>query len=234
MKKRLLACLLIACACASAMLTEAYGEEWTGIIGVENAWMYADDALTQPIIAVPKQAQVTYEDAGEPVVSVQYADVSGYMPRTSIGIPAEEEWQGYDTGVVLCETLSLRAMPDSTSERIGVLTTGDRFVILTERDGFLLACTRAQDGELYKTGWVQAAYVAKNKGTLTTEAVVHARAFGAEDAPLVAEISAGTTLNCIDQVGEYYVVSLRGASAFIQKDEPVTLDGPARTAFGLE
>lgn len=233
MKKRFVGFLLLTLACTLFACATAWGEEQTGVVCVENAMLYADETLTQPIAAVPYQTQVNYENAAwEPVVTARYADRVGYMPRTSIGIPREGEWQGCDAGAVLCQSLSLRLLPDSASERIGEMVAGERFTILAERDGFYLACRLAESEDYYETGWIKQEYVAKNKGTLTTTAVVHARAYGDESAPLVAEISAGTQLNCIEHIGEYYVVSLRGASAFIRTDAAIVLDGEAMNALG--
>ena len=233
MKKRFVNFLLLSLACMLIACATACGEGQTGVVCVENAMLYADEALTQPIADVPYQAQVSYEDAAwEPVVTARYADADGYMPRTSIGIPREGEWQGYETGAVLCQSLSLRRLPDHASERIGGMGAGERFTILAERDGFYLACRLAESEDYYETGWIKKEYDAKNKGTLTTTAVVHARAYGDETAPLVGEISAGTRLNCIARVDEYYVVSLRGASAFIRTDAAIELDGEARNAMG--
>lgn len=206
-----------------------------GNICVEGAAIYVDEAMQVKLADVPHGAAVRYDaSAWDSVAAVEAAGQSGYMPRTHIAFPAEEEWQGYDTGAVLCQTLSFREMPDSASARLDVLETGEKFVILAEKNGFYLACRRDESGEKYETGWVNADYVAKNMGTLMTRATVHARAYGDESAPLVGEIKRGTRLNLIARVGEYYVVSLRGASGFIHESQSVELDAQARAALGLE
>ena len=237
MKRRWLSAILAAMLCVpTGGQAEQMQEESIGMVCVETATIYADSALTKPVADVAYGCDITYDSgAWDAVSAVQIGETTGYMPRTHIGIPAEGEWQGYDTGVVLCQTLSLRTLPTSASERLGVLETGDRFVILAEENGFYLAAQRIHDENLEnapydQTGWVNAAYTAKNMGTLTATGTVHARAYGDENAPLVAEIERGTLLNLIAHVGDYYVVSLRGASAFIHVDEKIALDDAAKTA----
>lgn len=219
---------------AAAAMAEA--DAWCeGTVCVEGAALYADEAMQVKLEDVPHGAAVSYNaSAWGSVAAVEAAGQNGYMPRTHIAFPAQGEWQGYDTGAVLCQTLSFREMPDSASARLDVLEAGERFVILAEKEGFYLACRRDESGEKYETGWVNADYVAKNMGTLMTRAMVHARAYGDESAPLVGEIERGTRLNLIARVGEYYVVSLRGASGFIHESQSVELDAQAQAALELE
>lgn len=222
-----LALILALILALAAVPTLAEYPAFEGIVCIDSAAIYADEALTHPLGTLPRRTIVTYDsgEIGQPVLAVQAGGLTGFMPQTSIGLLTTEEWQGYDFAVVLCETLSRRALPKRSGAKLGTLRTGDAFTILAEQGGFYLACRRSEDGTYDETGWVDAAYTVKNPATITTNGTVHALAYADPAAPRVAEISAGTELFCIAQTGAYYVVSLRGASAFIPCNAKITVYG---------
>lgn len=113
--------------------------------------------------------------------------------------------------LVLCESLTLRAQPDYAASAVATLAYGDPFVTCEQQDGWLHAV--ASDGSL--DGWVRSEYVLVSPSYLVLDASTPAYAYGDESAPRVALLDAGTQLPILLTQGEWTVVSLRGASAWI-------------------
>lgn len=113
--------------------------------------------------------------------------------------------------VVLCDSLSVRPQPDYGAQAAAVLRYGDPFVTDEGRDGWLHVY--ASDGNI--EGWVRGEYVLVCPAYLVLEAATPAYAYGDEAAPRVALLDAGTRLPILLTEGEWTVVSLRGASAWI-------------------
>ena len=139
-------------------------------------------------------------------------------------IPPEGPGQqiGY-TAVVLCESLALRAQPNSTSEAIQYLKYGDRPIVIgadteagaQEENGFLY-CT-VGDGIDSPCGWVNKDYVVVNPAWYVTEYKTIVYAWNDEGALKVAQLDEGTRLPILKEDGAWYLVSLRGAAGWIRK-----------------
>lgn len=121
----------------------------------------------------------------------------------------------YPLGFVLCESLSVRKSASVTANRLMTIAYGYTVFILEESDGWYLI--RYQDGGNTREGWVLSDYVLKDPQFYTTARETPAYAYGSVNAKKVGLIDAGINLPIIDEADGFYVVSLRGASAFIQK-----------------
>jgi Bacterial SH3 domain. len=128
-------------------------------------------------------------------------------PDNSIGSVSE----GRAIGFVLCESLTVRADKSGAAAAIASFKYAETFEIMQTSDGWYQANC---DGTV---GWVNAQYVLKNPAYYFAAAETAAYAYPAPDAKRVGLLSQGTTLPIILEMDGYYVVSLRGASAFIVK-----------------
>ncbi len=115
---------------------------------------------------------------------------------------------------VLCDSLTLRAKPDINSKSLRQLSYGQKLLV-SMREGEWYHVYLSEHVE----GWVKQEYVLVNPSLYVTEAETPAYAYGSRYAPRVALLSKGDTLPIIHSTASYYVVSLRGASAWIEKPE---------------
>jgi hypothetical protein len=118
-------------------------------------------------------------------------------------------------GVVLCQSLTVREAPSDEAPAIDKLESGFRFMTDEAIGCYLHVMYR--DGSM--EGWVRREYVAVDPAWYVTEESTCAYAWGGEGAPRVALLSAGEEMPLLWQNETHYVVSLRGASAWIEKEK---------------
>ena len=82
---------------------------------------------------------------------------------------SSEEYNGYDTGFVVCESLSLWEMPDVTSNINHTLTYGANCTVIEENGSWYNIVYRDEEGKRY-SGWVRKEYVLINSNYLTPKA----------------------------------------------------------------
>ena len=116
--------------------------------------------------------------------------------------------------VVLCESLTLRESPGTSSKAVGTLRYGDRVMVLTESDGFAQCCV-SDDVDASPAGWANADYLAVDPAWYRTEEATPVYAWNDASAPRVALLSKNTTLPVLKRDGSWLVVSLRGAAGWI-------------------
>ncbi len=119
----------------------------------------------------------------------------------------------YD-GYVLCDSLTLRSKPDINSKSLRSLNHGQKLLI-SMREGEWYHVYVSEHVE----GWVKSEYVLVNPPLYVTEAETPAYAYGSRYAPRVALLSKNETLPIIHTTEDYYIISLRGASAWVEKPE---------------
>ena len=139
-------------------------------------------------------------------------------------IPAAEPGQqiGYQA-VVLCETLTLRESSSSSSKALQTLNYGDLPIVVgadlpagpREENGFVY-CVLG-DSEDSPSGWLNADYLAINPAWYITEKATAVHAWNDSTAPKVALLDKGTRLPILQEEGDWYIVSLRGAVGWIHK-----------------
>ena len=136
-----------------------------------------------------------------------------YGPGQQIGYPA----------VVLCEKLTLREKPSSSSKAMQTLAYGDLPIVVVadqpagakKENGFVY-CTLG-DSENSPCGWINADYIFINPAWYVTEKNTAVYAWNDTAAPKVALLDKGTRLPVLKEEGDWYVISLRGAVGWIRK-----------------
>ena len=139
--------------------------------------------------------------------------IQPYGPGQQIGYPA----------VVLCETLTLREKPSSSSKAIQTLSYGDRPIVVgadlpagpKEENGFVY-CTLG-DSEDSPSGWIKSDFIIINPTWYRTEKETQVYAWNDTAALKVALLDKGTRLPILKEDDAWYVVSLRGAAGWIHK-----------------
>ena len=134
-------------------------------------------------------------------------------PGQQIGYPA----------VVLCESLTLREKPDSSSKAVQTLKYGDLPIVIgadrpagaKEENGFV--CCILGDSEDSPCGWIDSDYITVNPSWYVTEKKTAVYAWNDTAAPRVALLDKDTRLPILKEERDWYLVSLRGAVGWIHK-----------------
>ena len=129
---------------------------------------------------------------------------------------------GYQA-MVLCENLTLREEPSSSSKAMQTLKYGDLPIIINadqptgpmEENGFVY-CTLG-DSEDSPCGWINADYIVINPAWYVTEGKTAVYAWNESDAPKVALLDEKVRLPILKEESDWYLVSLRGAVGWIHK-----------------
>lgn len=139
-------------------------------------------------------------------------------------IPPEEAGQqiGWQA-VVLCEELTLREKPSSSSKAVRTLSYGDLPIAVgadgpdgaTVENGFVYCALG--DGEDSPCGWLSADYLFINPAWYVTEKNTAVYAWDDADAPKIALLDKGTRLPILKETDGWYLVSLRAAVGWIRK-----------------
>ena len=139
--------------------------------------------------------------------------VPPYGPGQQIGYPA----------VVLCEELSLREKPSSSSKAIQILNYGDLPIVVgadqptgAKKENGFVYCTLG-DSEDSPCGWINSDYIFINPAWYITEKNTKVYAWNDTNAPKVALLDKGTRLPVLKEEDDWYIVSLRGAVGWIHK-----------------
>ena len=147
-------------------------------------------------------------------IGTVYAEIiPPYEPGQQIGYPA----------VVLCEKLTLRESPSSSSKAVKTLHYGDLPIVVgadlpegAKKENGFVYCTLG-DSEDSPCGWINADYIAVNPAWYVTEKNTSVYAWNNTSAPKVALLDKGTQLAILKEEGNWYIVSLRGAVGWIRK-----------------
>lgn len=145
---------------------------------------------------------------------VGYAEIiPPYGPGQQIGYPA----------VVLCENLTLRENPNTSSRAVETLHYGDRPIVVgadlpagAKKENGFVYCTLG-DSEDSPSGWINADYIVINPAWYVAEMLTPVYAWNDTTAPKVALLDSGTRLAILKEDADWYIVSLRGAVGFIHK-----------------
>lgn len=117
----------------------------------------------------------------------------------------------FGVGYVLCESLSVRMEPNITSNVIASFAHGLTFNITAVDQSWYKV---NYDGTI---GWVNGQYVLVNPQYYTAQSEKAVYAYPGANALRIGLIDANTRLAIIADLQDYYCVSIRGASGFIQK-----------------
>ena len=121
---------------------------------------------------------------------------------------------------VLCDSLTLRERPSSSSKAIQTLHYRDLIIVTKQENGW--AYCFLGDSEDAASGWVNADYIVIDPAWYRTETKTPVYAWNDTSAPKVALLNANTVfldpntfLPILKQEGEWILVSLRGAAGWI-------------------
>lgn len=155
---------------------------------------------------------ITLTLAGIPSLAATPKQTSGLFE----GI--DEEFNGYDQGFVLCESLSMRESPYTASVLLDTLEYGTYCTILEEDGSWYDVVYRNEAGQLFG-GWVRKEYVLVNPECFTPDGETPVYAMPVEGSKRVGLIEGGTPYPIIGEVGGFLAISLRGASGFVAKPQ---------------
>ena len=143
--------------------------------------------------------------------------IGGSTCQASIIAPYGPGQIGY-TAVVLCESLSLRQAPGVDSEVVQTMHYGDRVMVMTQENGWA-QCAISDDVNGGPEGWMNTEYMAIDPSWYKTDSVTTVYAWNDTAALKVAELDKDTILPILKDDGDWLVVSLRGASGWIYKND---------------
>jgi uncharacterized protein YgiM (DUF1202 family) len=130
-------------------------------------------------------------------------------------IPPYGEGQIGLQGVVLCESLTVRKSPNTSSDAVKKLQSGDHVIVYEQSDGWAKIFL-SDDVDAEPAGWVNADYLAIDPAWYHTEGKTTVYAYDDTSAPKVALLDDDTVLPVLRQEGDWIIVSLRGAVGFIR------------------
>ena len=128
-------------------------------------------------------------------------------------IPAQGPGQIGFSSVVLCDSLSLHNDPSSESDAAQTLQYNDRIIVMNQENGW--AHVVLGDSEDSPSGYVDASYIAVDPAWYQTDEDTPVYAWNETTAPKVALLAKDTTLPILKDNGEWLIVSLRGATGWI-------------------
>ena len=139
-------------------------------------------------------------------------------------IPPYGEGQIGFQAVVLCEELTLRETPGTSSKALRILHYGDRINVIEnenirQQSNGWAYCVLG-DSEDADTGWVNPDYIIVDPAWYRTDRKTPVYAWNDTVAPKVALLDKGETLPILKEEGEWLIVSLRGAVGWIYNGAP--------------
>ena len=117
--------------------------------------------------------------------------------------------------VVLCEDLTLRQKPDTSSRVVQTLKYGALPIVMEQKDGWAY-CVDG-DSEDALSGWINADYLAIDPAWYRTDTKTPVYAWADTTAPKLALLNKGVTQPILKEEGDWLLISLRGAVGWVQK-----------------
>ena len=148
------------------------------------------------------------------LVAMIFALAGMFTVQAEVTAPLGQGQIGYQA-YVLCESLTLRKEPSSSSKAVKSLPYGTK-VIVTRQSGNWAECVLSDDVNASVAGWVNAEYLTINPAMFRADAKTTAYAWNSTSAPKVALLDKNTVLPVLKVEGNWIIVSLRGAVGFIR------------------
>ena len=123
---------------------------------------------------------------------------------------------GYDA-VVLCENLTVRQEPSASSKAVQTLHSGKVFMVTQQTDGWA-ECILSDSLDAAPVGWVSTEYILIDPAWYRTDEKTPVYAWNDTGAPKVALLDKDTSLPILKDEGDWLIVSLRGATGWIQRN----------------
>ncbi len=123
--------------------------------------------------------------------------------------------RGSGVAIVVTKSVTIRTEPSFNGRKVESASNGDVLQVLGEDGNWVAVAYTKSNGNVYE-GWVVRDYVVVEPMTITL-AVSNVPAYcaPAKGAKMVGSLPKGTTLTVLGTWDDYYIVSLREASAFI-------------------
>ena len=118
-------------------------------------------------------------------------------------------------GFVLCQTLSVRQEPDLSASIILTLQYSDICQIIEESASWYRVGYTVNSQSI--TGWVKKDYVLTDFRYFVTDQETPVYAYPDTSAKRIALLEEGESVTIITEWGDFFVISLRGASGFIAR-----------------
>jgi len=117
-------------------------------------------------------------------------------------------------GIVLCETLTLRQTPSTSSKKLSTLQTQQQVLILEEQDEWYFV--QFMEPNSRTKGYVLKDFITQDfSSRIVMDEPIYAYAAPSSGSKKVALIDVGTQVYIIDTYEDFWIISLRGASAFV-------------------
>lgn len=152
----------------------------------------------------------------EDLESEQHAQ--GWIDESTLDLPSTphaDNTQANPQGYVLCQSLTIRKSPDTTATALFSMEYQDTFDILDETGDWYQARYRGMERDVL--GYVLSDYALKDPAHIELSVETPAYAYPSPDAKRVALLEAGSNYAIIARIDGYAVISVRGASAFIEQ-----------------
>lgn len=124
---------------------------------------------------------------------------------------------GVRQGAVLCNTLVLKQTPSAKAKNLATVPNGAVVFVNSEKDGWLNITYTDNAVRKSYTGWVTSDYILLDPFYITAPRAVTCYAVPDADGRAVGMAQLGVKLLVICEFGDFYAVSLYGASAFVLK-----------------
>lgn len=125
---------------------------------------------------------------------------------------------GLGSAVVITKSATIRSKPSIQGKKVVSAAGGSELLVLGNFEGNWAEVQFSEKGKTYK-GWVNQNYIVTNYLTIILrKSNVPAYCAPSRDAKIVGSLPKYTELNVIGMWDDFYIVSLRNASAFIHKD----------------
>ena len=117
--------------------------------------------------------------------------------------------------IVLMNGMPVYEKPDDASKVMETLETGSHIILLSQDDGWA-ECTLSDAVDAGPAGWVKTEYLLVDNAWYLTEATVTpVYAWNDTEAPIIDLLDEYTLVPVLKEDGDWLVISLRGATAWI-------------------
>ena len=120
--------------------------------------------------------------------------------------------------MVILNDLPVYEKPDVSSKVLMTLTSGRHIIVLEQADGWAKFTLSDSVDETFE-GWVDAEYVLIDNAWYMTGEETPVYAWNDTEAPVFQYVEASTLLPILNNDGEWLVVSLGNASAWVHKTD---------------
>ena len=133
-------------------------------------------------------------------------------------IPAHGPGQIGYRAEILCDSLTIRKEPDTNSEAVKELHYGDFLLVENNHPDGWVICYLGDDVDGGPEGYINSEFIIIDPSWYRTEDTTAVYAWNDTNAPKVALLDKDTTLPILKEEGEWLIVSLRGATGWIQNN----------------